>query len=240
MTDEQQAEQVNAQAEAALTEDADQDDEDVEPDYLPPLEEFATEAAGDRERVKAVADASKAKLEEHKQKLLTLTVGGPSESATRDAVVATIDSQLLMLDEQSETFTLFLADLARLTAQNVEQLRNNDDELADAIENGGDDDDDAVVVTDSILMADDGNIIAAMLYEYMQQLQAAIPATPEGSQERAAATGRVQQLSQLIARVQEITVQEPTGAQPALPADAPQAGEPPALAPAPEQAQPQT
>jgi hypothetical protein len=70
MTDEQ-VQDSNAEAEAAEADNAG-DDEDVEPDYLDPLEEFAAEAAGDRERIKAVAEQAKATLEEHKAKLQTL------------------------------------------------------------------------------------------------------------------------------------------------------------------------
>jgi hypothetical protein len=84
-----------------------------------------------------------------------------------------------------------------------------------------------------MLMPEDGNVIAAMLFEYQQQLQVGIQQMPEGSPERAAAQIRVQQLGQMVGRVQSIT----------MPAEGPPAGasepQPPAEAPAPEPAQPQ-
>lgn len=234
MTDEQ-VHESNEAAEAADEET--EDDEDVEPDYLEPLEEFAREAAADRERIKAVAEGSRKALTEAKKILIELqsrVAPETTEGQLLNAQITSIDAQLLMLDEQSETFTVFLADLAKLAVQNVEQLRGNDDELYDAIhEEGdeGDEDDDDVVITDSVLMPNDGAMLAAVLYEYESQLSAGVPKMEEG-QERQHALGRIQQLQILRGRVQEITVQEsPEDSEPEPP-EPTEAEAPPAQPPA--------
>jgi hypothetical protein len=206
MTDDQARESSEA---AEATEEGEQD---VEPDYLEPLEEFAKEASADRERIKAVAETTKKVLSEQKDALVELQLrvaAETTEGMLLAAQIASLDAQLLMLDEQSETFTLFLVDLARLTVQNVEQLRNNDDELYDAIQEGAesDEDDEDAIITDSLLMPNDGAMIAAVLYEYESQLTAGVSQMEEGA-ERQHALGRIQQLQLLRGRVQEITVQE--------------------------------
>jgi len=186
-----------------------------QPDQLKPLRELAAEAATDRQRVAELSKPLKRSLTQQAEKLAALSSEDPTLATIIEAVRANLYAQELLLAEQSETFASFMADLAELVANNVEQLRANDEELAEEIDaiadtlsdEDGDEDED-FMLTDSVLTADDGNTIAAFLHEYCEHLRAGCAQLPPDSPSLQRSQHRVRELEQMVSRVRDITVRD--------------------------------
>lgn len=249
MADEQVQQSVAA-AEADSDDDEAVDQEGA--DYLEGLQSVTEEIDTHRERVKATADALKQSLAGHQERLKAMREGASPATqedklaALLEAGVSTLDTMAFLLDEQSETFMSLLGDTAALVTQNVEQLREDSDEVQEQLYELSDGElGEAPVPEASVLLPDDGGLIAALLYEFFQALESGAQQLAEGSDQRKMAEARAEQVRQAVARVQTITVQsgaapEPPAAPAAAPPSTEPSPEPTAAETAPTQPQPQT
>jgi len=193
-----------------------QHEEEVLPEHLQSLQTFTEECRGDVERIKAVAAEAKDRLLKRRKSLEELTVddGDLHHQLLRDSAIDSIDAQLLMLDEQSETASLFVADLSNLSLQAVLHLQAQQEDLDDAVAELEDamdladdgDEGDESVEDESVLVPDDGMLFGALLFEYHQVVSSQLAQYEDGSEKKINMQAKLEEVARALGRVEQITL----------------------------------